>query len=159
MVASGERVVSVIPNAMLKGGFLGMGGKSYTLVLTNTRIIFAQVTSEMMKRIVADARDGAKAEGKGFFGQWGAQLSAYSRFAQGYFGMAPDAVAAESPENFSLPNTAIVKASLKAGQVGDADTSSTPDRLIIKATDRKYVIHLNAGVKQAREALIAAALI
>ncbi len=156
--ASGEHVHGVIPNATLKEGFLGVKSKVYILVLTERRIVFVRITTEMMKQLVTDSRNEAKADGKGFFGQWGAQLTAYSEFAQRYLTMPPDEALAETPGNFALERSAIVKAKLKAGHT-DNDGNTTSDRLIIKATDRKYNIDLGAGRRQAKEALIAAALI
>ncbi len=156
---SSEHIHGLIPNAVLKGGFLGIAGKPYILVLTDKRIIFAHVTKEMMKQAVTDARDEAKAGGKGFFGQWGAQLGAYSTIAQRLAETPPDQILTETPENFSLERGDIVSAKLKAGHTDDQGGSS-PDRLIIKATDkRKYNLMLSAGMRQAKEALVAAALI
>lgn len=157
-VTGGERIVAVIPNATLKGGFMGMKSKAYTLVLTDRRIVFAQITTDMMKQIVADARDGAKAEGKGFMGQWGAQLTAYSAFAQGYLTMPVDQALGETPGNFAIERPAIEKAKVKVGHT-DADNNTTADRLIIKTSDKKYDITLQAGAAQAKQALIAAELI
>ena len=85
----------------------------YTGVLTNQRLIFAQMTSEMMKAAVQQARDQAKAEGKGFFGQWADQLKGTYSFSQRYLSMQPSAVLAETPGNFSLDNNAINEIKLK----------------------------------------------
>ena len=49
---------------------------TYTGVVTSQRLIFAQMTNEMLKTAVQQSRDQAKAEGKGFFGQWSDQLKA-----------------------------------------------------------------------------------
>lgn len=155
---SGERVLAVIPNATLKGGFMGMSSKAGTLVLTERRVIFAHTTSEMMKRLVADARDGAKADGKGFFGQWGAQLGAYAAFAQRYLEMDPNVTLAESPENLSIENAAIRKAQVKVG-VDDQNGAPGTDKLVVKTDGGKTVWTLGSGAGQAKQALIAAGLI
>ena len=158
--ASGERPVAIIPNASLKKGFMGMKVTSYTLVLTESRIIFAEATAAMLKQSVADARDAAKADGKGFFGQWGAQMGAYSKLAQGYLSMDPALALAENPGNFAIEESAIASSKLKRGMTGDSDTNATPDRLIIKTTGgEKYTISLGSGLKQAKEALVAAGMI
>jgi len=151
--------VAVIPNATLKTGMLGLKRTNYTLVLTDRRIVFAQVTSSMLKQAVSDARDSAKAEGKGFFGQWGAQLSAYSDMAQSYLSMPPESVLAQTAGNFALDRAAITSCKLKAGLVGDENTSNQPDRLIIKTPGGKYDFDLGSGMGQAKKALVAAAMI
>lgn len=153
-----ESVMAVIPNATLKAGFLGIKSKPYILVLTHRRVVFVHITSAMMKQLVNDAREGAKSEGKGFFGQWGAQMGAYSKFAQRYLEMSPDEALAESPENFAVERSEIKKSKLKAGSMND-DGATSPDRLVIKATQRTYDLMLGSGSSQAREALIAAEMI
>ena len=42
---------------------------SYAAVLTTRRMIFAQITKDMVNRAVEEAKQRAKAEGKGFLGQ------------------------------------------------------------------------------------------
>lgn len=151
--------MAVIANTLLKAGFMGVKSKSYTLVLTNKRVIFAHLTAEMMKDLVRNARDSAKADGKGFFGQWGAQLGAYSEFASHYLEMPPEEVLAQTPQNFAIDRAIITKVKVKSTSA-DADGVNTIDRLIIKTTDKnKYVVTLNGGVSSAKKALIAAEMI
>ena len=46
---------------------------SCVMVVTNRRMIIAQLTSQAMTDMAMQARERAKAEGKGFFGQWAEQ--------------------------------------------------------------------------------------
>lgn len=154
----GEHVIAVIPNTTLKAGLMGLKSKQHTVVVTDLRVLFAQMTVQMMKQLVADARDNAKADGKGFFGQWGAQMGAYSGLAQRYLEMAPEQILAENPGNFAVDRSTIRKAQLKNGYTDD-NGGGTSDRLIIKTADKKYDIALVGGAGQAREALITAELI
>ena len=156
--STGEHVHAVIPNATLKAGLLGVKSKPYILVLTDRRVLFVQITKAMMKQLVIDARDEAKADGKGFFGQWGAQLTAYSAFAQRYLAMPPEQTLAETPGNFAIERTTIQKAKLKSGTM-DENGNSSADRLTIKTAEKKYSIDLGSGIRQAKEALIAAEMI
>ncbi len=156
--ASSEHVHAIIPNTTLASGFLGMKSTAYVLVLTDRRIVFAHTTKEMLKQAVTDARDSAKAGGKGFFGQWGAQLGAYAALAQRYLELPPEQTLAETPENFAIDRANIQSAKLRAGHV-DEDGQQSSDRLIIKAEGKKYTLTLQSGTRQAKEALIAAALI
>lgn len=152
-----ENVISIIPNALCTSGFMGLKAKPYTLVITNRRIIFAFLTKELSRRAVTDARDGAKADGKGFMGQWGARLSAFSSFAERYLTLSPEQTLAEASENFAIERSTITKTKLKAGVI--TDTGSNPDKLIITTSDKKYKLMLNAGMAQAKQALIAADVI
>jgi hypothetical protein len=88
---------------------------TYTGVLTTHRLIFAQMTSAMLNDIAQQSREQAKAEGKGFFGQWSEQLKATFSYARKYLNMSPEAVLAETPGNFAVYNSSIseVKVHLK----------------------------------------------
>lgn len=99
-----EAVIGVI---MLKKPKSFGRADACTGVLTNQRFIFAQLTSEMFTAAAQQARDQAKAEGKGFFGQWGDQLKATFAYGQRYLRMQPDAIIAETPGNFALYNNTI----------------------------------------------------
>lgn len=80
---------------------------SYMGVITNQRFIFAQLTNEMMKAAAQQSRDQAKAEGKGFWGQWSDQLKGTFSYGRRYFTMQPEAIIAETPGNFALYNNTI----------------------------------------------------
>ncbi|MGD0450380.1 MAG: zinc ribbon domain-containing protein [Candidatus Bathyarchaeia archaeon] len=86
---------------------------TYTGVLTNQRLIFAQMTNEMIKAAAQQARDQAKAEGKGFFGQWTDQLKGVYGYSRRYLDMQPSAILAETPGNFALDNNTINEIKLK----------------------------------------------
>ncbi len=133
---------------------------TYTLVMTNHRILFAQSTQEMMKQHVNEARDKAKAEGGGFFKQWGAQIASGFNLADRYLEMDPAQVLAETPGNWALDISQIQKVKYKVGMVGDSDTASTPDRVTIKTADQKYSLELSGGsTNSTRQAFIEAGLI
>lgn len=158
-VAAGERVLAVIPNATVKGGFLGFGGKAYTLVLTERRVLFALITQQMMSQLVADARNDAKAAGKGFMGQWGAQLGAYSTFASRYLELPPERTLAENEGNFAVERATIAKAIVRTTPDTPDGNPGGMDRLLLKTGDRKFDILLGAGAAQARSALTTARMI
>ena len=107
---SGERVLGVM--VLRKPKSLGRFD-SYTGVVTNLRMIFAQMTNEMMTQAVQVARDQAKAGGKGFWGQWGDQLKTAFTYSQRYLSMPPSAILAEMPGNFAFDNNAIREIKLK----------------------------------------------
>jgi hypothetical protein len=107
-----ERVVGVI--LLRKPKSLGRYD-SFTGVVTNLRLIFAQMTGEMVKEAIQQAREQAKAEGKGFWGQWEEQLKASFGYTQRYLNMAPNAILSETPGNWAVNNDTIheVKLNLK----------------------------------------------
>jgi hypothetical protein len=89
---------------------------TFTAVVTEQRMIFAQMTSDMLKNAIQAARDQAKAEGKGFWGQWEEQLRASFSYSQRYLSMDPAAALSETPGNFACNNDAIreIKLNLKS---------------------------------------------
>ena len=94
-----EPVIGVIPNGTRKKGVFGLGGNVFHVVITNRRLIFARQTNDMMVAERQQAKDAAKAQGKGFFGQWGA--IAFSSNGTRYFNMPAEVIAGEHPDNFS----------------------------------------------------------
>jgi hypothetical protein len=114
--SSGEETVGVI--LFRKNKSLGRYD-SFAGVVTSQRLIIAQLTSEMVTAAAQQARDEAKAEGKGFFGQWANQLKNTFGFTNRYLTMAPEAILAETPGNFALNNNAINE--VKIHQKGQHD--------------------------------------
>jgi hypothetical protein len=146
-----EQVRAIIPNTTLKSGFLGVKSRRHTLILTDRRVIFARSTMAVMKQRVADARRGARSEGKGLFGQVGAVVT----WAERYLETPPDQALAETADNFAVERSAITKTSLKTKTVGrwDAEGGYTRELLILKTRGKKYEILLGSGRDQAAQAL------
>ena len=116
---SGEATVGVI--LFRKPKSLGRWD-TYTGVVTNQRLIFAQMTSEMLKVAAQQSRDQAKAEGKGFFGQWSDQLKATFGYSQRYLTMPPEAILIETPGNFALYNSTISQIKVKPKEYNEGQT-------------------------------------
>ncbi len=119
-----DEIIGIIPN-MKRSKMLGLSYDSFTLVATPDSTIFAKITNDMLKHVVKESRDQAKAEGKGFFGQWGAQMKGSFRYAERYAGMSAQAVLAESPANFVIPNAGISSIKVKKKTSYDDDNSSS----------------------------------
>jgi hypothetical protein len=113
---------------------------SFTVVVTNERIIFAQMTSEMVKQAIQQARSQAKAEGKGFWGQWSEQLKASFGYTQRYLTMDPSEALSETPGNFMISNNAIheIKLHLKNINKGQNQAQLHEFELEIDSTSGKH---------------------
>ncbi len=147
--APAEVVCGVIPGAFQKKGMLGFSQQAITLVLTNYRVIFAMQTNQMLQEQVRQARAGAKQEGKGFFGQWGAQLSAGSTY---YQHKSPGSILAEQPGNFFIPHNQL--RSVKFRVIHGGDESSDDYRLDFEAvTGKVSVMFTMIDQKKAKQAL------
>jgi len=90
---------------------------TYTGVVTNQRLIFAQMTNEMLTAAVQQSREQAKAEGKGFWGQWADQFKATFGYTRRYLTMPPAAILAETPGNFALNNNTISEIKVKVKDI------------------------------------------
>ena len=147
---SGERILAVIGGLTLVGGFMGLKQKSYTLVITERRLVFAELTKEKVTAAVNAARDQAKAEGKGFFGQWGAQIGSTMTYSQAYWQMSPDAALAETPGNWAVDRSQFQGAKFRTG-MSDENTN-TPDVLTIKASTGKWKFNVNGSLGAVKKA-------
>lgn len=107
-----DEIIGIVPN-LKKSKMLGLSYDSFTLVVTPDSTIFAKITNDMLKQVVKESRDQAKAEGKGFFGQWGAQIKGSFRYAERYAGMSAQAALAEDKANFAIPNAGIRSIKIK----------------------------------------------
>jgi len=128
-----ELVYGVIPGATQSKGVLGLSKSFYTVVVTSHRLLFAKQTNEMMKQKVTQARAEAKQQGKGFFGQWAAQMGA--NYDRHYLQKQPQAILAEHSENFFLANNQVRSVRIRSNR--DDDNSQTTYRLELEATTGK----------------------
>ena len=108
----GERAVGVIDSVKQYKSFGRLD--AFTLVLTTHRMIVARLTGDVMKSATAMATEQAKAQGKGFFGQWAAGLGqSFGGYARRYLQMEPGSILAETPGNFAIDNNSISEIKLK----------------------------------------------
>ncbi len=116
----GEKIIGIIPN-MKKSKMLGMSYDMFTLIATPDTTVVAKVTSSMLNQVIKDSRAQAKADGKGFFGQWGAQLSGANKYAERYVNMSAQEALAENKANFAISNSGIGSIKVKKKTRSDDD--------------------------------------
>jgi len=98
-------VISVIPT-LKKMKFLG-AWDTFALIITERRAIFCHITNDMVNRALKEAQEKAKAEGKGFWDQWGTQLDVSFFYTEKYKKMSPEEAIREQPDNFALDHSEI----------------------------------------------------
>ena len=150
--APAEPIVNIIAGLNHHRGFMGLGVDTYTLVLTPGRMIFARLDTNTMNALVEEARQQAKAQGKGAMGQWVAQMGWINVHIQRLQALAPDAILAQFPGSFFVPNNAVSKARVKRVSTGSYD-DNTPDRteLHLDTTGGKYKFVLGGTGMSAKE--------
>ncbi len=148
--SSGEHIIAILGNLTRMTGFMGMKQKRYTLILTDRRIVFAELTKERLADVMDQARNDAAIEGKGLLGKWGAQLKAGSGCHEAYAQMTPDSALAESPGNFAVELAAIQKVKFKAGSIDDQHVSF--DQVTIKTASDTYKMNVAGSLSTVQEA-------
>ena len=155
--AGGEQILDVVGGLTLLGGFMGIKQKPYTLIVTDRRLIFAELDQKRVTATVSTARDSAKAEGKGFFGQWGAQLKSSTSYHDAYWQMSPDAALTEMPGNWAVERSGYQGAKFRTGM--SDENNNNPDVLTIKSASGKWKFNvagsLSALKKRFKEAGLA----
>jgi hypothetical protein len=118
---------------------------TYTGVVTTQRLIFAQMTSEMLTNAIQAARDQAKSEGRSFWGQWEEQLKASFGYTKRYLSMDPNATLAETPGNFFVNNADIreVKLNLKNLHRGNESVKLLEFELEVHNPQGKYEFRMD----------------
>jgi hypothetical protein len=135
-VATGEEVVGVIANAR-KMKMFGASWDTYTLVITNRRMIIAQMTQVLLNAAIMEAQSKAKAEDKGFFAIMKDQMAAQFQFALRYELMSPDQSLAETPGNVAIDNAHITAITMKLRDSGAGDIEYTEFSMIIESAGGK----------------------
>ena len=80
---------------------------AFNVAVTDSRCIFAKLTADLLKKAAAEANEAGKAEGKGFLGRWGDQMSATMGYGNRYMNYTPDQVLQETKDNFAINFTDI----------------------------------------------------
>ena len=145
MTDTTETIRLILPGANRHSGFLGLKVEVFMIICTELRIIFAHQTAEMMRENVKQARLQAEAQGKGFFGKWGAQLGANS--GRKYWEKEPEQILAEQPDNFAIQREDL--RSIRLREEYNGEDASTTHRIEFETTTGKHKFRL--GDINARE--------
>lgn len=126
-----------------------MGAESFNLMLTLQQLVFARVTSEMTRVASDQAKQDAKAQGKGFFGQWGAVVGANRAIVEQYLTMPVEAMLRQHPDNFAVPANQVRKVTFSHKDM----EMSMPDEMVIHAANKIKFQLKGSSIGDARKAL------
>ena len=138
----GEPTLSITPGLTRSKGFLGMGRDTFTLLTTPTRLVFAYLDPKAMNQLVAEARADAKAQGKGFLGQWGAQMGWLNGLVRRYQTMSVDAILAQTPGSFYIPNATVTRVRVRQVSTNSESNIRDQTRIVIDTTGGKHKFDL-----------------
>jgi hypothetical protein len=130
-------MLSIVLGLQRQKGFLGMSSDNYSLIITPARLVFAYLDDRAMQAYGKRARHEAKAEGKGFLGQWGAQLGWLALLEHDLQAATPDQILAQSPDSFFIPNASISRVRIRRKTDTEYD-STTHLVLLINTTSGKH---------------------
>ena len=143
-----EKVLGVIPN--LGSGMLGQ--HSHTLVVTNYRMIFAEVTKQLLNQESERAVAGVQDEG--MMSRWKAQMSSHFNFHNRYYNMPPQSILQESPNNYELKPDQIKSVKIRAGHYDHGSGQQYSNKMVIKSSiGKKKFSFDNMNSNQVKEIL------
>ena len=97
---------------------------SYVGVVTDHRLIVAQLTKQMINESVTNARNEAKAQGKGYMGQISGQMREFSSgYTTRFLSMTPSSILYETPGNFEMVNWSISEIRLRLNRASQDEDS------------------------------------
>ena len=153
--AQREPILGIVAVGKQKG-MLAMRLDFYSMIVTPSRLVFAYVSPQLQKTAVKQAREQAKAQGKGFFGQWGAQLAWLGVLHEQYRRMAMEAILAQYPGSFALQRHQIQKVRYRDHY--DQDSGNTTREIILRTVDGKLKLKLLSGTIREVKQLLRQAL-
>lgn len=150
--AATEPILGIVPALQRRKGFLGMSADTFNLVITPQRLVFAFVSPQTMRQAVTEARDEARSQGRGFFGQVAAQMGWVDVVCHQYSTMPVEAIPAHFPGSFVVPNIEVRRIRLKESI--DDESGSSSGELIVETTGGKHAFNLvGMEVDDARQLL------
>ena len=125
MLMNAEKVTGVLPD--LRTGMLGQ--TSYSLVVTDRRLIFAQITNELLKQ---EREKAVSDSGGGLMSRWKASMGSHYSFHERYYNMDPEEALRESPDNYEIRPEQVRSVKLKGSKNWSNDGKKSPNKMVIK---------------------------
>jgi hypothetical protein len=127
-----EQIIGIIPN--VNSGFLGQ--KAYNLIVTNYRMIVAELTKDMLKDAAKKATEESKEQGEGVFKRMAKTMTSGLNLYNKYYDMPIQNILNENPGNYSISINDTKKIKVKFGTIYE-DGRSTPNEIVIKWSNGK----------------------
>ncbi|MDO9324260.1 MAG: zinc ribbon domain-containing protein [Methanoregula sp.] len=137
----GEPVIGVIGNAR-RMKMLGASWDTYALVVTDRRMILAQLTADMLNTATRQAAERAKAEGKGFLEQMAHQMSVSFQYCQKYETLPPESALAETKGNRAIENVRITAIDMKDKPTHQGSMEYHEFIMTVQSADGKFEFHI-----------------
>ncbi len=125
---------------------------AYILLATPLNLMIVQLTKDMINQSIRQVQEQAKSEGKGFFGQWAAQLGTSFDYAAQYRGCTKEQVLAKVPSVLIIPHSSVSQVELRSERQAsygkEVDASIYKLRIHAGGTKHEYEAHsLDPNIK------------
>ena len=151
-LTSDEPILTILSSLQRRRGFLGLKVETYNVIITPQRLVFAAVSSGLMKEAVAEAREEAKRQGAGFMGQWGAQFGWLGILDERYRQMPVEAILAQYAGSFAVPSAEVRRVTTHSSE--DDESGRETHEVQFDTTSGKHRFQLvNRTAAEARELL------
>ncbi len=144
-----EKIIGIIPNTHT-GIF---GNKCYNLVVTDKRLIAAELTSQMIKDAAKKNSEESKARGEGLLKRMASTMFSGTNYYDKYFSIPIEQIISENPGNFVIEPHMVRKIKVSYRAI-DAEQNKYQNELKIKWTGGKSVFRFNSiSTKDAKNIL------
>ena len=155
MNTQNEKILTILPNLSKKKGFLSLRRDSYTLVVTDQRLIFARLSKALYKKQVDDVKAIIKNNKKnkvGFLSSMADRMTAYSNWFQRYYKLPIEDIISETADNIVIEKADII--TLKVQQFMEVNEDSFQGKtrtpiLILKTRTDKFKFVFASGYNPA----------
>ncbi len=145
-----EKIIGIIPNTHT-GLF---GNKCYNLVVTDKRLIAAELTSQMIKDSAKKNADESKARGEGILKRMASTMFSGVNYHEKYFSMPVEQIISENPNNFVIEPKMVRKIKVSYKTI-DAEQNKYQNEIKIKWTGGKSVFRFNSISKKDAKNILA----
>jgi len=128
-----KQIIGIIPN--VKAGLLGQ--KAFNIIITDSNLIVAQMTNDMVNEENKKVREESKDKGEGFLKKMASTMTAGYHIHERYYNMTTEQILNENTGNFIISNNSIKKIRIKMGQIYQ-DGRNQPNTLKIVCDNAKY---------------------
>jgi hypothetical protein len=135
-----DEILGIIPAVQQSKGFMGLSAQSFNLIVTSDRLVFAFVSTKMASEAVTAARQDAKNQGKGFMGQWAAQMGWMNVICERYRTMSIAEILRTYPGSFIIPCAQIKRIRLRESH--DDDDGRTSREMTVETVSGKHKFSL-----------------
>jgi len=146
-----EDFLGTIPALRKKVSFFS--SKMYTLVVTNKRLIFAELTNQILSAAAAEANEESK--GKGFFTRMKEAATSQQRVYRRYQNMTPEEILRETQGNFVINNNEVKSVKMYHGHYIDDNGQQDKDTMIMRTAREKikFTFQYSGATAEAKKIL------